>query len=68
MAFSSGKSSVSLEDILSKVTEADILSYYLGVTEVPCIINSPLRQDKRPSLVFILLMVGEYLHRFIHEG
>ena len=39
MAFSSGKSSVSLEDILSKVTEADILSYYLGVTEVPCIIK-----------------------------
>lgn len=49
MAFSSGKSSVSLDDILSKVTEADILSYYLGVTEVPCIISSPLRVDKRPS-------------------
>lgn len=49
MAFSSGKFSVSLDDILSKVTEADILSYYLGVTEVPCIINSPLRQDRRPS-------------------
>ena len=49
MAFSSGKSSVSLDDILSKVTEADILSHYLGVTEVPCIINSPLRQDRRPS-------------------
>ena len=49
MAISKGKSSVSLDDILSKVTEADILSYYLGVTEVPCIINSPLRQDRRPS-------------------
>ena len=49
MAFSKGKSSVSLDDILSKVTEADILSYYLGVTEVPCIINSPLRKDNRPS-------------------
>lgn len=49
MAFSSGKSSVSLDDILSKVTEADILSYYLGITEVPCIINSPLRQDRHPS-------------------
>lgn len=49
MAISKGKSSVSLEDILSKVTEADILSYYLGVTEVPTIINSPLRQDRRPS-------------------
>lgn len=49
MAFSKGNNSVSLEDILSKVTEADILSYYLGVTEVPCIINSPLRRDRRPS-------------------
>lgn len=49
MAISKGKSSVSLDDILSKVTEADILSYYLGVTEVPTIINSPLRQDRRPS-------------------
>ena len=49
MAISKGKSSVSLDDILSKVTEADILSYYLGVTEVPTIINSPLRQERRPS-------------------
>ncbi len=49
MAFSSGKSSVSLEDILSKVTEGEILSFYLGIKEVPCIINSPLRSDKRPS-------------------
>lgn len=44
-----GKSSVSLDDILSKVTEADILSFYLGITEVPCVIHSPLREDKRPS-------------------
>ena len=49
MAISKGKSSVSLDDILSKVTEADILSYYLGVTTVPTIINSPLRKDNRPS-------------------
>lgn len=49
MAFSSGYSSISLNDILSRVTEADILSFYLGITEVPCIINSPLRKDKRPS-------------------
>lgn len=49
MAFSRGKSSVCLSDILSRVTEGDILSYYLGITKVPCIINSPLRVDKRPS-------------------
>lgn len=49
MAVSSGRSSVSLEDILSKVSEGDILSFYLGINEVPCIIHSPLREDKRPS-------------------
>lgn len=49
MAVSSGRSSVSLEDILSRVSEGDILSFYLGVNGVPCIIHSPLREDKRPS-------------------
>lgn len=49
MAVSSGRSSVSLEDILSRVSEGDILSFYLGIYEVPCIIHSPLREDKRPS-------------------
>ena len=47
--FAAGKSSVSLDDITSRVTEADILSFYLGISEVPCIINSPLRKDNRPS-------------------
>lgn len=49
MPFSSGRSSVSLEDILRKVKESDILSFYLGVNEIPCVIHSPLREDKRPS-------------------
>ena len=49
MAFSLGTSSVSLNDILSKVTEVDILAYYLGVTEIPTVINSPLRKDENPS-------------------
>lgn len=49
MSFSPGRSSISLEDILNKATEADILSFYLGVNEVPCVIHSPLREDKRPS-------------------
>jgi DNA primase len=49
MAFSSGNQTILLEDILKKTTEADIASYYLGITKVPCIINSPLRVDKNPS-------------------
>ncbi len=49
MGFSSGQSSISIEDILSKTTESDILSYYFKVAQVPTIINSPLRKDKNPS-------------------
>lgn len=49
MAFSLGTSSVELSDILSKVTEFDILSHYFGINSIPCVINSPLRADKSPS-------------------
>lgn len=49
MAFSTGKDSVSFEDIKNKVSDADLVAYYLGVTEIPCFIHSPLRQDKNPS-------------------
>ena len=49
MAFSTGKDSVSFEDLKGKVTDADLVSFYLGVTEIPCFIHSPLRQDKNPS-------------------
>ena len=46
---SSGKSSFTLDDVLRVASEAQIVSYYLGIQKVPCIINSPLRQDKHPS-------------------
>ena len=46
---SSGKSSFTLDDVLRVASEAQIVSYYLGILKVPCIINSPLRQDKHPS-------------------
>lgn len=46
---SQGRPSVSLDDVLRVTTEAEIVSYYLGVNKVPCRINSPLRKDKNPS-------------------
>lgn len=49
MSFSFGRESISLEDILDKVNEANIAARYLNITEIPCVINSPLREDKRPS-------------------
>lgn len=44
-----GETSVSIEDILYKVSEADIIAYYLNIHTIPCVINSPLREDKNPS-------------------
>lgn len=44
-----GEASVSIEDILYKVSEADIIAYYLNIHTIPCVINSPLREDKNPS-------------------
>ncbi len=38
-----------LEDF-NNLTEADIAAYYLGIKSIPCLINSPLRIDKKPSL------------------
>lgn len=49
MAFSQGLKTVDLETILNSVRELDILSYYLGISNVPCIIKSPLRVDRHPS-------------------
>lgn len=46
---SSGKPSVSLEDVYKVTTGAEIVHYYLGITSIPCKINSPLRLDRSPS-------------------
>ena len=49
MAFGVTVDSVSLNDIKSRVTEIDILSFYLNIKELPCVINSPFREDNKPS-------------------
>lgn len=45
---SKGNKSEEFIDI-SHISEADIAGYYLGVTSIPCLIASPLRQDRKPS-------------------
>lgn len=50
--FSRGKSTISLEEILSKATEMDLLRHYVGIVELPALINSPFRHDNNPSLGF----------------
>jgi len=49
MSVSRGQTSLTLEDILNRVSEAQILAFYLGVYDIPTVINSPLREDKNPS-------------------
>lgn len=49
MALGSCRKNVDRDEILSRVSEADIVAYYLGVKEIPCVISSPLRDDAKPS-------------------
>ena len=49
MAFAQGKIIISKEDILAKTTEASILQYYLGIKSIPIVMNSPFREDRKPS-------------------
>lgn len=49
MAVSRGHTSLTLRELLSRVPETQILAHYLGVTEVPTVISSPLRKDVHPS-------------------
>ena len=61
MAFSTGKNSVSFDEIKGKVTDADLVFHYLGITKIPCFIHSPLRKDNRPSFGFYS-RDGEKIH------
>lgn len=48
-------SSISKTEIFSKFSEAQVLSTVLPeVTQIPCLINSPLRTDKHPSFCFYM--------------
>ena len=49
---SSGRPSNCKSMFTDKVSEADVLGYYFGVTSIPCLIVSPFRHDSRPSLSF----------------
>ena len=44
-----GEQSLSLDDIMSRTTEFDILNYYFNVSNIPQVISSPFRKDNNPS-------------------
>ena len=49
---SQGFSSISLKEIRQQYPDEDIARRYLGIDTIPCVVCSPLRDDKRPSLGF----------------
>lgn len=50
MGFKKCNSSISLNDVLNKTSEFDILTFYFGINTLPILINSPLREDKNASM------------------
>lgn len=46
---SKGKSSITFKEVTNEVSDMALVYYYLGISELPCFIKSPLRQDNRPS-------------------
>lgn len=59
MAFAKGFTTFTLGEILEKTTELSILSYYLGIYSIPCLIKSPLREDKNPSFSIYMKNTGK---------
>lgn len=49
MAFGKGYNSDSINDVKQYISDAYLVSKYLGVTKIPCLISSPLRKDDKPS-------------------
>lgn len=49
MGFGRGVETIDLTDIFKSVRECDVLSHYLGISSIPCIISSPFRKDEHPS-------------------
>lgn len=45
-------------DDIKKIDDYDLCSKYLCVQELPCVINSPLRDDKNPSLSIFVMNDG----------
>lgn len=52
MGFGLGKDTIFKEDILEHTTEGNIIQFYLGVSKIPTLINSPFRKDDKPSFGF----------------
>lgn len=43
------KNNLSIKEVLALVSESSLLSNYFSITKIPCLIKSPIREDKKPS-------------------
>lgn len=50
MAFSKGNNSITIEELEEQITQGQIAHKYLGINSIPCLICSPLRKDRKPSM------------------
>ena len=50
MAFSKGNNSITIEELEEQITQGQIAHKYLGINNIPCLICSPLRKDRKPSM------------------
>lgn len=60
--------SITVDDVLSRCNEADIIGTYFGVTKIPCKMNSPLRVDKHPSFAFYANSAGHVYYKDYATG
>lgn len=44
-----GNTDITIKELFRHTSEYDLMAYYLGVSSIPCVINSPIRVDKKPS-------------------
>lgn len=60
--------SATLQDILCLINERQILYKYFNISKIPCLINSPLRNDIHPSFTFYQSNQGRIYYKDFSTG
>lgn len=65
---SRGFKSVTQRDIRKQYSDYDIAKMYLGLESIPCVVCSPLREDRKPSLGFYWTTTGNVGYKDFATG
>ena len=68
MAVAPGRFTENERNFLDKISEEDIMYFYLGVQSLPALIHSPLRKDVKPSLGLYYSSYGNIRFRDFATG